>query len=304
MIRFTIGKTRVSIHALMPLFLALFAVFAGSNESLALCASLCLHEAAHLLCARALGVRVEQLSLMPFGGAARLGNPYLLLSGKLIAISAAGPAANLALLFTGAALAQWRVLPPNMAAVLARVNLALLVFNLLPALPLDGGRVLVALAERPLGRTRAVKLGVWMGRFVSLLLVLLAVHGFVRSRRLNLTTLLAAVFILSSANDDLQARDLATAASIAGKTDAKSGPLPMRLYAVDAGAPLLEALRRVRSDRAAGFIVYRAGLPIGFVDECEAVTAMLADSTAAFSDAQTLALKATDRFGTQKRQSA
>jgi Zn-dependent protease/predicted transcriptional regulator len=121
----------------------------GTFAMLGLFASLILHELAHSLVARRYGLRVGNITLFIFGGVAELEQePRSPQSEFWIAI--AGPAMSLALAVIAEiitqSLASLNVSPPLTAvfAYLAWINLILALFNLVPAFPLDGGRVLRA----------------------------------------------------------------------------------------------------------------------------------------------------------------
>ena len=106
--------------------------------------SLLLHELGHAIQARRDGMEIEGITLWLFGGVARFTGMFPS-AGAEFRIAIAGPLVSLALgvLFVAAAAAA--ALPEavdGVAAWLGYINLTLLVFNLLPALPLDGGRVL------------------------------------------------------------------------------------------------------------------------------------------------------------------
>jgi Zn-dependent protease/CBS domain-containing protein len=109
--------------------------------------SLLLHELGHAVAARREGMEIEGITLWLFGGVARFTGMFPS-GGAELRIALAGPAVSLflglALLGTASAIA----LPDAVDGVitwLGRINLILLAFNMLPALPLDGGRVLRAL---------------------------------------------------------------------------------------------------------------------------------------------------------------
>ncbi len=106
--------------------------------------SLLLHELGHALQARREGMEIEGITLWLFGGVAQFKGAFPS-AGAEFRIAVAGPAVSLALglLF---ALGAWGIAFPEavdgVAAWLGYINLVLLAFNMLPALPLDGGRVL------------------------------------------------------------------------------------------------------------------------------------------------------------------
>ena len=145
MIELRLAGVPVSIHPLMVLLPPLGMALGMKGDLASLLVSLTVHEAGHLMAARLSGVRVAGLSVMPFGCGIQLGNLYALSPGQVLSVSAGGPMASLGLLFVDAALAHWGLLSPAFALSLLRITLALLLFNLLPALPLDGGRMLYAL---------------------------------------------------------------------------------------------------------------------------------------------------------------
>ena len=109
--------------------------------------SILLHELGHALQAQREGLEIDGITLWLFGGVARFKGMFPS-AGAELRIAIAGPAVSLALGFLFVALARFLSLPDAVDGVFAWLgftNLALLVFNLLPALPLDGGRVLRAL---------------------------------------------------------------------------------------------------------------------------------------------------------------
>ena len=111
-----------------------------------------LHEGGHVLCARLCGCMVERMELTPFGGVARIAGMEQLSAAGRMGIALAGPAVNLMLaLFCGSG----AYLLPEGTQLFAeglQSNAALMLFNLLPAYPMDGGRVLCVTA---LGETLA-----------------------------------------------------------------------------------------------------------------------------------------------------
>jgi Zn-dependent protease/CBS domain-containing protein len=109
-------------------------------------AALTLHELGHAVQARREGVAIDGITLWVFGGVARL-RGQMPSSGAELRIALAGPAVTLALAAVCLLVALALPLPDAVDGVifwLGQINLYLLVFNLLPALPLDGGRALRA----------------------------------------------------------------------------------------------------------------------------------------------------------------
>ncbi len=224
------------------------------------------HELAHLLAARLCRVEIAEIRLMPFGGSARIENPYRLSSAQLIPTTAAGPAANLALAVLLAALAQWRILDPVQAARFIQPNLALMLFNLFPALPLDGGRILYALSRRALGDRRALSLALWMGRLLAVHMLLAFALGGLRRGTWNLTLPLAAVFLFASGRDETGALTAARAEALGEVMDAEVEPRPAHIYQLDARTPAHRALALLRPRERAWFVLTASGAPSSVID--------------------------------------
>jgi Zn-dependent protease len=131
--------------------------------------SVVLHELGHATMARFFGVRTAHITLYPFGGVAAMTSmPREPRQEALIAV--AGPAVN-GVLAVGFGLA-WAVIGGWWLAAFAAMNLLMGVFNLVPAFPMDGGRVFRALLTPLLGWTRASRLAIAVGRgFAALFLV-------------------------------------------------------------------------------------------------------------------------------------
>ncbi|MEU8515071.1 M50 family metallopeptidase [Kitasatospora sp. NPDC048722] len=143
---------------------------AGAAGALLLMVSLLLHEAAHAVTARRLGTRVDDVTVFALGGVTRMGRPAT--PRRQLAVTLAGPLTSLALaaLAVAAGLGTHHALHWTLTAAVLLwtgwANLVLGIFNLLPAAPLDGGRVLQAIvwwrgrdresAERIAGRSGQV----------------------------------------------------------------------------------------------------------------------------------------------------
>lgn len=109
--------------------------------------SLILHELGHAFQALREGMQIEGITLWIFGGVAKFSGMFPS-AGAELRVAIAGPAVTLVIAVVGGILTAIPGLPDSIAAViawLASINLILLVFNMLPAFPMDGGRVLRSL---------------------------------------------------------------------------------------------------------------------------------------------------------------
>ena len=152
----------------------------GVSAALLLFLSVLLHELAHSAVARARGIPVERITLFIFGGVAEMGMEARRPRDEF-AVTAAGPLSSFALSagFFGLARASRELGLPLAAAVVLDfvgvLNLALAVFNLIPAFPLDGGRLLRSVLWKVTGSlARATKWAALAGRTFGWLLI---AHG-------------------------------------------------------------------------------------------------------------------------------
>lgn len=257
MIEVRVGGARLSAHPL-ALLLPLLGLALGQGEAIpALLLSLAIHEAGHLAAARLARVRVAAMTATPFGCGLQLGNLYALSPAQTLAVSIGGPLASLALLLADGALAHWGLLSPAFALALLRITLTLLLFNLLPALPLDGGRMLYAATARRLGRERAARLGARIGCAVAFSLMALTLWLWFRTRRFNVTLPACALFMLKGISEDRRALTDAVPASLLNALKTSDAPIPMRLCAVNADTPVHRALRVATPDAATLYAVFQ-----------------------------------------------
>jgi Zn-dependent protease/CBS domain-containing protein len=181
-------------------------------------ACIVLHELAHSAVAMLFGVHVHEIDLLPIGGIARMDSvpakPHqeflMALSGPLINLILALPLGGLTLwliqvravrslghLFYLMSRPSWQSLILNLFVS----NVALALFNLLPALPMDGGRLLRSTLAWGIGKRRAT---LWASRFGQILATLLAIMGIVMG---NVGLVFIAVLILVAARQEAQFAD-------------------------------------------------------------------------------------------------
>jgi Zn-dependent protease/CBS domain-containing protein len=156
-------------------------LIAGALAAVLFVASLLAHEVAHALLARANGIEVDSITLWLFGGVAQLRSEARS-PGADFAVAVIGPVTSLALgaVFAAIALgldaAGVGGMTRAVAVYLAAVNVVLAAFNLVPAAPLDGGRVLRAAVWRITGdRGRASLVAAGAGRIFGMLLIVVGV---------------------------------------------------------------------------------------------------------------------------------
>lgn len=194
----TIAGTQIRVHVTFLLLLGWLAWGAAQTGGAAAAAGitlfllavfLCilLHEFGHIFMARRFGIRTPEVLLSPIGGLARLermpDEP-----GQELQVALAGPAVTaviVILLWGTLALTGGSVEPillgesarPSLVPGLMWVNIYLLLFNLIPAFPMDGGRVLRAVLARRKGMVAGTRIAVRIGQGFAIALGLLALFG-------------------------------------------------------------------------------------------------------------------------------
>jgi Zn-dependent protease/CBS domain-containing protein len=241
--------------------------------------SVLVHELSHSLVARRFGLPVKRILLYPLGGVSEIEKEPPT-PGQEFLVAVAGPLLSLAL--AGAGWALLKVVPGGTVAgllvdQLMRANLIVAIFNLLPGLPLDGGRLLRAAVWKLTGRAHTATIAAaWGGRVIALAGVLLYIpiisfaKGGSGQTGLFSTAWIAVVaaFMWLGAGQALQS------ARVREKLPAlHARALARRAVPVTADVPLAEAVRRADEARAGALVVVdHEQNPIAIVNE-SAVTA-------------------------------
>ncbi len=228
-----IAGTEVRIHLTFFLLLAWFGLVAGTSGGaaagfaavgfiIAIFACVLAHEYGHVLMARRFGIGTRDIILLPIGGVASIermpDNPT-----QELLIALAGPAVNVVIAFVlivffGASFGSAESNPAivqNMDFIsrLAMVNVALVVFNLLPAFPMDGGRALKALLSYKLDKVTATRIAARIGQAAAFGLGFLGLFG-------NPLLIFVALFVFLAAGQEAYAVELGDATKRATMRDA------------------------------------------------------------------------------------
>jgi Zn-dependent protease len=225
----------------------------GFGFVVCLLGSVLLHELGHALTARRFGIGVRGITLELLGGYTEMDRDAP--SPRVDAlVSLAGPAVSLvlgALACLAAVLLPDRTVPDQIAFQLAASNILVAIFNVLPGLPLDGGRALRAGVWAIIkDRNRATVVAGWAGRGIALMTGVLIFTLY----RLNLVTLFGLVFIMlvvftlwQGAGQSIR---LARMTSRFPLVDLRALTKPV--FAVPSGTPLAEAQRQSAQDDRTG----------------------------------------------------
>jgi Zn-dependent protease/CBS domain-containing protein len=266
------------------LFIGTGARQSGASTALyivALFGSVLLHELGHAVVAKRYGIRTIEIVMFPIGGLARLDRSpraaeefWIALAGPAVNFVIAGAIAGWFLLRGGIAPLSELLVPTdiNLAQRIGVGNMILGLFNLLPAYPMDGGRVLRSLLARRRGEDEATRLTAATGQVLAILMGLLGLLGG------NFILVFVAMFVyLGAAQDGALARGRILSSGYyvrdAMITDFRTLPH---------GATIREAGDLLLSTSQQDFPVIHGGEVVGLLTRSALIRAMLAQGPDAY----------------------
>jgi Zn-dependent protease len=233
--------------------------------------SVLIHELSHCVVARGYGLPVRRILLYPLGGFSEIEREAET-PGREFLVAAAGPALSLVLAAAGYGL--MRVVPPGtiagtLVSQLRWANLVVGIFNLLPGLPLDGGRMLRAVIWKLTGRPATSTIAAaWAGRVIAVALFSIPfVTGRVNGSGGGLVTVVwlavIAAFMWTGAGQAIKATRFRERIPAL-----QARRLARKAISVAATTPLAEALRRAEENQARAVVVVdHEDKPIAIVNE-------------------------------------
>jgi len=262
---------RVRVHWLFLALLAFASAFGALRQAAVLLGGLLSHELAHLLVARATGLAINEVELYPFGGVARVSgdldqDPY-----ATALTAAAGPFNNFLLLALGLGFRGAAWLDPALLDFFNQVNLTLALFNLIPVVPLDGGRIYRSYLSRRYGFVRATRRLAQLGRVAGLLLLVCGVLAAAMGRIYLGLFILPAFLYLSAVREEGTAMFAPWRGLLrVGSELKRQGVLPAGQLVMMEDAPLQDALSLLGADRYHLVTVLdRQMRPVGVLSEAE-----------------------------------
>jgi len=197
-------KVHITLILVLPLIGLDFARFVGPNAfiwglaaAVGLFASIALHELGHSIVAARKGSPAREILLLPIGGLAQLESMPRDPNDEF-QVAIAGPAVSFGLWIIGWVVGDLFInagmkSPGIILRLLGSVNLMLVLFNLLPSFPMDGGRIFRAWLTPRVGRLLATQIAAKTGRFMAI------VFGIIGLLKLNIFLILIAIFIYQAA---------------------------------------------------------------------------------------------------------
>ena len=248
------------------------AILAGVGFILALFGCVLLHELGHALAARKYGIPTRDITLLPIGGLARLERmPEK--PGQELWVALAGPAVNVAiaaLLYAWlsvthgwAPLSQLSVAAGPFVERLLIANVSLVLFNMIPAFPMDGGRVLRALLASRMEYARATQIAAWVGQGLAFVLGFIGLFS-------NPMLVFVALFVWIGASQEAGATQMKAALS---GTPVRAAMLT-DFRCLETGDSLGDAVRLILQGSQQDFPVVEGGRVVGILTRSDLLIAL------------------------------
>lgn len=191
---------KIRVHPVFPMYLALIGLIDGISASISLLLTLLVHEGGHLLVGHFCGELYERIELTPLGGMIAYQPGSASCKGiKGILVACAGPFCNGAAVYLLCHIPAACLLPKPQIKTLLMMNLSMLLINILPALPLDGGRAIFSVFYYLFPVSVLTKLLAALGGICGGLCIVAAIYGLVQWRRINITLLACGLYMMACA---------------------------------------------------------------------------------------------------------
>jgi Zn-dependent protease/CBS domain-containing protein len=267
----TIAGIGVRVHVTFVLFVVWIAIVQGLFEgrassaiagvSLVLAVFTCvlLHELGHAFAARRYGIRTRDIVLLPIGGVARLERMPEKPSQE-VRVALAGPFVNVLIagvlwLVRGniVPLEHWQSFGRGMLDTLIWINGGMFAFNLIPAFPMDGGRVLRALLAMRMNFSRATRIATRVGQFLAIVFGIAGVYNG------QYMLVVLGLFVYLAAGDEY--------AQVTARVTMAGFPvraaMATRFWTLEAADPLQRAVDLMREGSQVDFPVLENGALVG-----------------------------------------
>jgi Zn-dependent protease/predicted transcriptional regulator len=233
-----------------------------------------LHELGHALAARHYGIQTKDITLYPIGGVARLERMPERPAQELV-VALAGPLVNIIIMFLLLPVILGHnfemqenekaliIGPANFLPMLGVINVWLALFNLIPAFPMDGGRVLRALLSFKMNRVKATSIAMNVGKVLAIGFVFLGFYT-------NPFLIFIGLFIILGAQSEYEMVKSQFLLSNLKVTDA----LMTQFSALDEEDSIQDAVRQLLDSESKNFVITSRGIPVAVLTRDDIIRAI------------------------------
>jgi len=186
----------IHISTLLLIFFAL--LFNFTNSLLITYAIVIIHELAHIFTALYLKVKLDKIEILPFGVTMRIHSHYIKTPNDEIIIAIAGPISNIAMGLIALGLKNYGIIDDEMASFLIMANIGIALINIIPALPLDGGRVMKAALTLRWGYVKSFNFTMIITKISIVLIIIIGIAILIYTK-FNFSMLLIGAFLVANA---------------------------------------------------------------------------------------------------------
>lgn len=252
-----IKGVKIKINLLFLVIIFLFALVGDLARALTAFTVVILHEFGHILAARHFKVKLKEVELLPFGGVAVFEGILEMDSKIERRVALAGPMVNFTFVLLAILSTRYGVIPLELALFFISCNLSIGIFNLFPALPLDGGRIFRATLTPWCGYRQATHLTIQITRLLALLVGIWAFVSWLLGKA-TLLSLVAAFFVYFAAMKEEEQSIYILMKYLTRKKTLlfESECIPGQEYLVLGDTMILHVIKAMDSRSFAQFLIY------------------------------------------------
>ncbi|HHY14044.1 MAG TPA: hypothetical protein GX526_05320 [Thermoanaerobacterales bacterium] len=274
---FRINNLKIRFNILFILILIFAFIIGVEKEIFIVFFAVFIHEGAHCIVGEIIGYKVSEIELTPYGGAAKfeglIGAPPL----DDIIISISGPLINIIIAICCVILDLEGLIGSDLFIFFIKTNLYLAGFNLIPVLPLDGGRIMRAILSIFTGYRKATEVGILSGKILAIIMFFFGIY-IIFLGSLNITPIIVSLFIFWSLKNEEQYFIYAYINSISKKTKIlkQKGTLNHYSLIIFKETPLKNVIKRFVPNKYCTIkIINEKGEILGELTEKEVIRGLL-----------------------------
>lgn len=276
----------IRVHRSFILYLSLIGLIDGVSCAVLLLVALFIHESGHVIAGRILGESYALIEITPLGGMISYKAGHSSFKGiRGVCIAAAGPLCSLSAVYILCNTPMHSLFSQETFRSFLCMNLSMFLFNIMPVLPLDGGRIVFCIGYYLFPIAGLIDVLTALGRIAGALCMILSLYGLLSMGKLNLTLLAAGgymMFCAAKQREVLFASSLHTA--IQERLTSSNTPHAVQLVSLDRQELLSSVIPSVCRSAYCVFAI-ESGNELRLISEQRVLEKLLASPSATFAEA-------------------